>query len=309
MNDNFFDDPNDGSFQTSRLEFLRLDYSALKTPESFAAAAANPETIAASVEGCKLGFHYYDKAEGVRKSVQNIQFVVLESYSVISGMTGPDNDKVNWWSNRVKDSRTEQFKVFAAGNKSPQFSGKYSEIKGSLPAGVGFHIHLICYSITQGELVEMKLTSGLSRAIKNAMAEAGRRVGKNMKADSISLFAIADTDMWGFAFKDFARETKEGEPYTGRGELYHVPIFAAGIVTPARSAELYNKCRDLQTQIRAQYAADKQRYSAPQAEADPAPTTAAQYDPLFPTSNEAKPASNAAQIAVPTGLEGDDLPF
>ena len=308
MNDNFFDDPNDSSFQTSRLEFLRLDYSALKTPESFAEAAADPATIAASVEGCKLGFHYYDKSQERRIPVKNIQFVVLESYSVISGMTGPDNDKVNWWSNRVKDSRTEPFKVFAAGNKTPQFSGKYSEIKDRLPAGVGFHIHLICYSITQGVLVEIKLTSGVSRAIKNAMAEAGRRVGKNMKADSISLFAIADIDMWGFAFREFARETKEGEPYTGRGELYHVPVFAAGIVTAAKSAELYNKCRELQTQIRAQYAADKEKYSAPQAAADPAPTKPADYDHVFPTSNEAKPVSNAHQVEVGE-TDFSDLPF
>ena len=309
MNDIFFDDPNDGSFQTSRLEFLRLDYSALKTPESLAALAQSDEVMKTSIEGCKLGFHYWNKNEGIGVPVKNLQFVVLESYSVISGKTGPKGDTVSWWSNRVKDSRTEAFKVFAAGNKSPQFSGKYSEIKGSLPAGVGFHIHLICYSITQGEVVELKLTSGVSRAIKNAMADAGRRVGKSMKADSISLFAIADTDMWGFAFKDFARETKEGEPYTGRGELYHVPIFAAGIVTDTKSAELYNKCRDLQTQIRAQYAADKQRYSTPQSEADQAPTKPADYDHVFPTSNEAKPASNATQIAVPTGLEDDGLPF
>ena len=44
-------------------------------------------------------------------------------------------------------------------------------------------------------------------------------------------------------------------------------------------------------------------------EADPAPTKPADYDPLFPTTSEAKPASNAAQIAVPTGLEDDGLPF
>ena len=329
MND-IFDAPTAENFQNDRLIPLRIDYSAGKTPAQYV-DYNTPEKLGQLVSEAKLGFSYYDKEKQQKYLVDKFTFAVLEVYSKI---TGKDGQGYMYWSNPVKDSRTEQFRVMMSGIERPIETGLYSQIKERLPQGVGFHLHFLAFCVELDKVVEIKMSATLQRGIERAMIASAAKVGKKIKPaekgkpGGINFFTLAENDVLnGYSFTgDYTMLDIDGNEWKAGKDAYYSPNFHHGIINPTgKNVELHSRCVDLQNRIRTQYADSKAKYSGGITDTpnipdfpkipdgaslnDQAPTTAAQYDPLFPISNEAKPASNAAQIAIPTGLEDDDLPF
>ena len=305
----FFAPPPEGAVATAAVEFLRVDYSALKTPESYA-RQATPEVQEQNIAAQKLGFHYYDKDATTRRSIHPLSFVILEVYSAISGSVQlPGGDWIQYWSNRVKDTRVEPFSIWDGGKK-PILSGIYSQIKEGMPSGAKFHIHLIAYCMQLDRLVEIKLTAGVSRSIQRAIAAAEQAAGRNRKWEKVSLFGLADNDhLWGFKFTGFLQEDKDGNPYKNKGDLYFAPSFACGVVQPVgQMAELHAKCVDLQSQVRAQYAANAARFAKPAetaAATESAPAVSKPVDHFPPVEGPINTNVQPNHDAKPE----DDLPF
>lgn len=310
MNDqDFFAPPPEGAVTTSGDDLLFVDYSAMKTPEAYV-RQATPELMRQNIEAAKLGFHFYSKDEKRRISIHPMSFVILEVYSAITGGVQLGNgDWIQYWSNRVKDTRIQPFSVWSSGGKSPILSGIYNQIKDGLPSGAKFHIHLVAYCIPLERVVEIKLTAGVSRGIQRAIAAAEAAAGRTRKPEKVSLFGLADNDhLWGFRFTDFTREDRDGKPHSGKGDLYFAPAFSCGVVQPTGSTtELHALCANLQNQVRARHAERTARFAAgkPTAEAEQPPATAAAPSGESPVESPGQINTNVrANHDTP-----DDLPF
>lgn len=322
-NDNFFDDAPAQAF-SDRIDLLRIDYAANKTPENYARMAEGQILEDAKASG-KLGFSYWQRSEyegesGQKITLPNFTFYLLEVYSALSGMSGEGANRINYYSNKVKDSRAEPFVLFDGG-KEPIRKGIYSEIKGALPQGVGFHLHFIGYCPDIDRVIDLKITAAVQRGIANALVESAKRSGKNKTAKQISLFGLADNDLiWGFRQTGFVKETKDGSPYAGKGELYFSPSFVCGIVDPSKPErfEIHRKCCELQSQVRANYEERKSKYAGAKvvAEHTPSMPNDSGYTQQGATRQQSAPAAAVNDGYFPplndmSGLQelGDDLPF
>lgn len=265
-NQNFggFDAPPADAF-SDRVDILRIDYAANKTPESYAHLAQGQILEDAKAAG-KLGFSYWKRSEfegesGQKIALLNFTFYLLEVYSALSGMAGEGANRINYYSNKVKDTRVEPFVLFDGG-KEPIRRGLYSEIKGALPQGVGFNLHFIGYCPELDRVIDLKLTASVQRGIVNAIIDSARRAGKTKSAKNVNLFSLADNDhIWGFRQIDFSKECKDGTAYAGKGELYFAPTFVCGIIDPSKPerAEIHRQCCELQAQVRANYEERKKK--------------------------------------------------
>lgn len=286
-----FATPDAGNLSSGKQEFFpQLEYSTMKTPANFV-ADVTPQKVADARANHKLGFHFYDKAAGQKVAVDKFSFVVLEVYSGVSGYreTSPGQG-ISYYSNYVRNSQSEPFALWEKGIKRPIASGYYQGKKHDadfakllrmpaiqandavntrpdgftkIPDGAGFHQHFIVWWIEGQRIMDLKLTTMVSREIKNAISRAEATAGRKVKPDRVNLFALADGGaFWGFSVTKFRRATKEGLDYAGAGEMYLVPEFVSGVVKtegPGANPELHAECVGYQTEIRANYAAEKER--------------------------------------------------
>lgn len=283
----FFDAPPEGALQTPHERALSIEYKANKTPEAYAHLAQGA-ALADYVKNGALGFSYFDKEANKRRSISELTFVVLEAYAGVAGFDG--ENRISYWSNRAKDTRKEPLTVFASNHTGPICSGLYQTIKDQLPKAANYTKFVKAYCVQLDRVIELKLTASAERGMQKAIAAAELTAGRKRKWESVFVLSLPDNDhLWGFHLTGYARETKEGEDYAGKGELYLAPVFHAGILNPVKQAATWQKCRELQDAERASHEAYRAKYQqaetvtatdAPQAEYKAAPAN----DPNFPSN-------------------------
>lgn len=291
-----FATPDAGNLNSGRRTYYpEVEYSAMKTPENFV-ADVTPEKVATSRANFKLGFHYFDNDETVksRVAIDKFSFVVLEVMSSISGYreTQSGQPGIKYYSNQVVNSQVEPFALFEKGIKRPIATGFYSGKKhdndfaklvkypkttenevlnaqhgnfAKIPDGAGFNQHFICWWIEGGRVIDLKLSTMVSREIKVAISNAEAAAGRKVKPENVKTFALAQGGaFWGFSVVAFKKVTKDGADYDKRGEMFLVPKFVSGVVkTEGNGAnpDLHARCAELQKQIRAEYALEVERRS------------------------------------------------
>lgn len=296
-----FDAPPEGALQnTSPERALKIEYRAMKTPQAFADKATQ-QAFADYLKNGSLGFQYYDKEAKQRVSLPEFTFVALEIYAGIEGYN--DADGTTYWSNRAKDTRKESLTVFASNHQGPICSGLYQQIKADIPPAAKYTKYARAYCVQLDKVVEIKLTASVERGMQKAIAAAEMSAGRKRKWESVFVLSLPDNDhLWGFHLTGYNRETKEGEDYAGKGELYLAPVFHAGILNPVKQAALWQKCRDYQESERAAHEAYKARYQQAETVTETHTPQAAYQttpNPNFPAMTDAP--------AVDSNL--DDLPF
>jgi hypothetical protein len=298
---NPFDAPPEGALAQHNERAISVQYKANKTPENYAETATDA-ALPTFVANGALGFQYYDKEQKKKVPIPEFTFVVLDIYVGVSGYH--EASRISYWSNRVTDSRTEPITVFQSGTQGPIFSGIYQvDIKPRLAEfpGASYTKFVKAYCVQLDKVVEIELTvsaeRGMQKGIAKAEIAAGRLKFDWQKAYILSL--AANDHLWGFHLIGYQRETKQGDPYAGKGELYFSPDFHCGIVNPVKQPALYAKCSELQDRERAAHEAYKARYSAPAQVVEQVPRT------------EPMPAPNLARAeSFPTQeMQTDDLPF
>ena len=187
-----------------------------------------------------------------------------------------------------------------------------------VPAGVSFHQHFIVWWVQGERLLELKLTTMISREIKNAVSDAFARANQRVTPERVNLFKLAEKSLWMFNVTSFKRMTKDGQPWNGKGEMYLLPNFECGIVPDKIGDQpnpLFDQMRGLQTMIRDAYETDKESRAKLRKADGSVDTDAiarnAEADASLPTS---EPGSNNYTAAAPPvvdapAFDADDLPF
>jgi hypothetical protein len=315
---NIFDAPPEGALQTTVERPIQVEYKSNKTPKAYAHKAQG-DAIADFVANGALGFSYYDKDAAKRVILPELTFVVLEGYAGIAGYD--DAGRVSYWSNRVKDTRSEELIVFSSAAQGPILKGLYQGIKADLPETAKYTKFIRAYCTQLDRVIEIKLNASAERGLQKAVANAEIAAGRG-KADwkRVFILGLASNDhLWGFHLTGYARETKEGEPYNWEGELYFSPTFHAGVLNAQKQAALHAKCRELQQVERDAHEAYRAKYAAAQAQAPAPPATMSTNAPANAYQGAAtfggapQPPSNAvpvnSNITANHGITDDDLPF
>lgn len=339
-----FANPTNADMGSGKMEYYPLvDYSAMKTPELYVSSVTKESCIEARSK-FKLGFHFYDsksnEESGSRVAIDKFSFIVLETYSAISGYAekeaGQPGD--SYFSNNVKNSTTEPFTLFKKGQKKPIMSGYYmgkksesdsvklcakpntdanlafnakSQNHAIVPKAVSFHQHYLVYWIEGSRILELKLTTMLSREIKNAISQAFARTNQKKSPESVNLFTLADKSLWMFKVSNFKKVAKDGSDYNNKGEMFLVPSFECGVLpgsTENAPNSFYDEMRSIQAEVREQYEAEKVRRQQYRNSDGSIDTAQMQSQP--------EPHNVAAPIQQPTATvtdapqaPGDDLPF
>ncbi len=336
-----FGTPEAGNLQSGRQEFYPMvEYSTMKTPQTFVSDVTAAK-VADARANFKLGFHYYDKALSGRQAIDKFSFVVLEVYSGISGAretAAGSNNWITYFSNYVRNSRNEQFALFEKGIKRPIATGFYEGKKDDadfaklvskggdkfkIPDGAGFHQHFIVYWIEGDRVLDMKLTTMVSRELKNAISRAEATAHRKVKPERVNLFSLADGGaFWGFQVTKFRKVTKDGADYANSGEMYLVPEFVSGVVKTegaGANPELHAVCVGHQQTIRSGYEAEVARRAQfgveNSATANDQPPTQSGAEENFPSTpppeqgryNNDVPAAQQQDNAPANNY--DDLPF
>lgn len=324
-NQNPFGAPEKGDLPVERTNFPIVEYGTMKTPANLVKHITKgmiDEAIATN----KLGFSYWDKDQALRVHLgDKFTFVVLEVYSQISGQKeiAPKTFE-KFYSNKVKDSRTEPFAIFRQGDKPkrPIAKGLYQDLRGDekkgvasqIPKGCSFHLVFVVYWLEGDRVLNLKGSVMVSNQLKEAIAAAERGTGRTKKSSDVSLFGLADTgSLWGFQFKTYRRVTKEGDEYKGSGDCYFVPDFYAGVVKgegPNANPDLYAICKGYQEDVRLQYEQmieRRKKYGDDSLEGHEDDGSAGSSieqddDARFPTDEHAGQTTTTPE-------PGDDLPF
>jgi len=342
-----FANPTAADMPTSGQEFLPVvEYAAMKTP-ALAAKGVDAAYVSEARRLFKAGFNFWDKTanegSGARVNIEAFTFVVLETYSALSGYVenGSGQTGLSYYTNHVKDSSTEPFSLWVKGQKRPVATGYYRGKKSEhdtvklcklpntdenlafnsrpenhfvVPTGVSFHQHFVVWWQQAERELDLKLSTMISREIKGAISEAYTRAGQKVSPDRVNLFKLAEKSLWMFVCKGFKKCTKDGAAWSGTGEMFLLPIFECGVLPEMIgdvTNHMYTHCRALQSGIRASYEAAKaKRATYAQAEtqndAQAAPPPQQQESRAnFPT-NEPQAFPTTAQEAPQIG---DDLPF
>lgn len=298
-----FDVPPEGALQTTSPErALKIEYRAMKTPQAFA-DKATPQAFADYLKNGSLGFQYYDKEVKQRVILPEFTFVLLETYAGIEGYN--DVDGTTYWSNRAKDTRKESLTVFASNHQGPICGGLYQQIKADLPPAAKYTKYARAYCAQLDKVVEIKLTASVERGMQKGIEAAEHKAGRTKsKWENVFVLGLPDNDhLWGFHLTGYNRETKEGQDYAGKGELYIAPVFHAGVLNPTKQPELWNKCREYQESERAAHEQYRARYADQ-------PTPAATHTPQAAYNATHTPDPGFPAIAdAPPGADTDDLPF
>lgn len=359
-----FANPTAADIPAGKMDFYPLvEYAAMKTPE-LSVKAVDAAFVADARAKFKAGFHFWDKdaneGTGARIAIDKFTFIVIETYSALSGYVEKTAGQsgVSYYSNNVKDSSVEPFSLWQKGTKKPIMSGYYRGKKHEhdtvklckrpntdanadfnlspdghtvVPSGVSFHQHFIVWWVQGERLLELKLTTMISREIKVAVSEAFARSNQRVSPERVNLFKFAEKSLWMFNVTGFKRMTKDGQPWNGKGEMYLLPKLECGVV-PEKIADqpnaLFDEMRGLQTMIRDAYEAEKERrskYRKTDGSIDESAIATEPHaidDATFPTSKHpatggidfSKRMNNAPASNVPTtndqpAFNGDDLPF
>lgn len=355
-----FATPDAGNLPSNRLTYYpEVEYSAMKTPEHFVNDVTK-EKVALSRSTFKLGFHYYDGREDVkaRKAIDKFSFVVLEVMSSVGGYREAKDGQpsIKYFSNKILNSNTEPFALFQKGVKRPIATGFYSGKKNDndfaklvkypktpeneaanmqpgnfvkVPDGAGFNQHFICWWIEGEMIVDLKLSTMVSREIKIAISNAELTAGRKVKPENVKTFQLAQGGaFWGFEVVAFKKVTKDGADYVGKGEMFLVPKFVSGVVKTegnGANAELHGHCAELQRQLRAEYALEVERRSKYGVENLSTADAGGEMQPAYqgqPSTNDANfPSSmpggygggvqnnHYVQDSPVPAEPGDDLPF
>jgi len=311
---NPFGAPEAGDLSKERKNFPVVEYATMKTPGTMAKHITKA-MIDDALANNKLGFSFWDKEQGQRIHVgDGFTFVVLEVYSQISGKNEIGTGVFEtFYSNKIRDSRTEPFAIFRQGEKSPILKGLYNDLKGDkvknipskLPKGCSFHLVFVIYWLEGSRILNLKVSVMVSAQLKEAIAMAERAVGRGTKSSDVNLFGLAENSLWGFKFNTYRRVDKDGADYKS-GDLYFVPVFYAGVVKnegPNANPDLYNLCREYQTEVRLQYQAQVERRKqygdeVVTEEVHENPPVDQHVDDRFPSIDQE-----------PATAPGDDLPF
>ena len=207
----------------------RVKYKSGKVQQSFA-AQATPEQVNA-------GFSYYDSEAKQDVKLEAFKAVVVASLAGVFGVVKDANDKYyNYYSNLVKDTKTDLITVRMQGVEKPQLHGIYKEdIKPNLPSGVSYTQVLVSYVPSLGEFVTINLTVGLQQHLINAIASA-----TGVPAAKLNLYGLCDlsSQYWGFAFSgNFVKVDKNGALYNGNGDLYFMPEVTAFVINEKPETE------------------------------------------------------------------------
>lgn len=280
-----------------------IEYKSGKTPAAFA-ADATPDKVNA-------GFSYYDKDTQQTVHLEKLTATIV---AVLSGVQGtvPDGTRyINYHSNLVQDTRSQIIDVrMGYGENSVLVaSGIYQDFKQDLPQGVGYAKYAILYDHASGECVAMRLTAGLETALKEAIAAETKQ--NAARVNLFDLFQIKGR-FWAFHFGGkFTKRTKEGELWTGAGDMFFYPELKAGITT----AETYPELSELEKAV-PEYIESYQAAKAKKMKGD---TGAAASTAKAPPAQKLPPPASSPQLqhdpfagmeAPPVGdLEGEDLPF
>ncbi len=294
MND-IFDVPPAGALQTAHERALSVDYKANKTPEAYAHLAQG-DALKEFVKNGALGFSYFDKENNKRIPLPEMTIIILEVYAGVSGYDG--ENRISYWSSRVKDTRYENLAVFASNHNGPIFSGLYKAFKEQLPKAASYTKFVLAYCVQLARVIELKLTASSERGMQKAIAAAEASTGRKSNWEKVFIISLPDNDhLWGLHLTGYARETKEGEDYAGTGELYISPVFHAGILNPTKQVELFEKCSELQRAERAAHEAYRAKY----AQAETVIATNTEQAAYTPSPIETKIIANHEAP--------DDLPF
>jgi hypothetical protein len=275
----------------------RVDYRSGKVAQAFAAQAM-PENV-------KAGFSYYDSEAKSSISLEAFQAIVVASLSGIAGVTKEGDRYYNYYSNLVKDTRTDVLAVRMQGVDKVIGTGLYSELKETLPSGVGYTQVLICYVKEYDQIMALNLTVGLQNHLKNAIA-----VATSTQASKVNLFGLCDliTQFWGFSFTGkFVKTDKEGKPWSGTGDMYFMPECNAFVVNKAGNEDAFVMLNEgsaacfeyVQREQDKIYGATKAVESAPIS----APARKHIGNDDFPTNDTTSYSEEAPSP------HGDDLPF
>ncbi len=342
-----FSNPTAADMPTSGQEFLPVvEYAAMKTP-ALAAKGVDAAYVSEARRLFKAGFNFWDKTanegNGARVNIEAFTFVVLETYSALSGYVenGSGQTGLSYYTNHVKDSSTEPFSLWVKGQKRPVATGYYRGKKSEhdtvklcklpntdenlafnsrpenhfvVPTGVSFHQHFVVWWQQAERELDLKLSTMISREIKGAISEAYTRAGQKVSSERVNLFKLAEKSLWMFVTKGFKKCTKDGAAWNGAGEMFLLPIFECGVIPENIGDvknEMYTYCRSLQSGIRTSYEAAKAKratFVQPETQNDAQaapPPPQQQQQANFPT-NEPKSFPTTAQAAPQMG---DDLPF
>ena len=290
---NPFDAPPAGATPLSGYDRpLSIEYRSGKIPQGLAGATTSEWMQTEKAEG-RLGLVYYDKEQEVRRTLPAMTFILLEVYAGVSGYD--KENKIKYWSNRVKDTRFEPMRIYCSASKGPIAVGLYAALKNTMPADAKpyakYHKFAVAYCRELDKVVEIEMSAQFEFAMQKGIARADAATGRKTNWEKVFTLGLCDNDhIWGFYWSgEFTRAGAKGEDYDGKGDLYFQPVVAAGLVTPTKYPDIHAKCVDLQMQERERYKAFKAKDAAEQAaQAAPAP------------QQEAAPA--------PPDLN-DDLPF
>jgi hypothetical protein len=281
-----------------------IEYKSGKTPAAFA-ADANPEQV-------KAGFSYYDKDTQQTVHLEKFTGTIIAMLSGVQG-TVPDGTRyINYHSNLVSDTRYQTIDVrMGYGENSVLVaSGIYQDFKKDLPQGVGYAKYAILYDHASGDCVAMRLTAGLEQSLREAIAAETKQAAA--RVNLFDLFQVQGR-FWAFHFGGkFTKRTKEGELWTGHGDMFFYPELKAGITT----SQKYPALAELEAAVPAYLEADQAAKAKRNQGAAISATSTATAPPAQklpqPTANTPQPQYDpfAGMEAPPVGtLEGEDLPF
>lgn len=307
--EDYFDVPPEGATGQGGRTFkkpIRVSYKSGEVPAAYVEAAK--AQLPAQVSDGMIGFSAWNGETKTRRPLQSFNFVVLETYAGVSGKNFESG--VSFWSNRVKDTRTDNVTVYASnkftmrGEKphyEPIAGGIYATIKETLPFGARFALFIVAYLIELDEVVEIETTGTARAGIEKAMRDAGQK--------NTFLLGITDNDhLWGFSLRGFFGVNKEGKPWTGPDKMYWAPEMVCGILSPSKKPELHAKCVNLQEEERERHSYYKALNAAPANAATPPQQPAAESQPQGPISTTVV-ANHALPADDPIFSNPDDLPF
>jgi hypothetical protein len=294
-----------GNFATKPWLYT-VGYKSGKTPQAFAQAA--------KIEDVNGGFNYYDQNVGDRVKYDYFTAYIADIVYMVTG-TVPDGDKyMNFYSNPVKDSRTQNVRVYMQGSREIQYSGTVnfdSETKTwsiggkALQQGIGLTMFFVCVLHGTGEVFLLEATSKVSSAMKKAIAAP-----LNQEPKKVRLYTLCDmtSQVYAVKFEDaFVKVDKEGQPYTGKGDMFFEPVLKIGKYTQKpESQAFFDMIHNVAESVRLYV--DSLQHSKP--DTAPAPSAvgdSTRQEPAGMTPPDAPLFPESAPVA--TQSNGDDLPF
>ncbi len=286
---------------------VKLEYRSGKTPEAYADQA--------TPEKAKAGFTFYRSETAEKGYLPPFKCALLGVYSGVSGAVPNGTRFDNYWSNFVKDTRTDTIRVqLGSGENSVTVAeGLYNSFKADLPTGVTYTKYAVVYIFETREVAALEISASFETALKESIGAE-----MNRKPEQVNLFNLFElsTRFWGFGFDgQFTERQKDGKPYEGKGDMFYYPVLTCGIVT----AEKFHQLPELAAQAGAYIDAYQLRLKSGSPKAQPLHDPNATTARIVTTEQATTIIQTAGFVAdqtFPTNditshneVGGDDLPF